>query len=55
MARRVRSWSFNAVLALAAVFSGDLAAQTVPSAEPGWTFAVTPYVWAPSIEGPSPF
>jgi hypothetical protein len=51
MARRVRSWSFSAVLALAAAFSGDLAAQTVPSAEPGWTFAVTPYVWAPSIEG----
>ena len=26
-------------------------AQTVPRAEPGWQFSVTPYVWVPSIEG----
>jgi hypothetical protein len=49
--RRVRSWPFGAVLAMTAAFAGDLAAQTVPSAEPGWSFAVTPSVWAPSIEG----
>jgi hypothetical protein len=51
MARRVCSWPFGAMLALTAAFSGGLAAQTVPSTEPGWTFAVAPYVWAPSIEG----
>jgi hypothetical protein len=49
--RRVRAWPYGAVLALTAVFAGDLSAQTVPSAEPDWSFAVTPYVWAPSIEG----
>lgn len=26
-------------------------AQTAPSAEPGWTFSVTPYLWLPSIDG----
>ena len=26
-------------------------AQTVPSAEPGWQFSVTPYAWVPSIDG----
>lgn len=50
-ARRKHSWQLGAVLALTVALAGDLAAQTVPSAEPGWTFAVTPYVWAPSIEG----
>jgi hypothetical protein len=48
---RMRSWPCGAVLALTAAFAGDLAAQTVPSAEPGWSFAIAPYVWAPSIEG----
>jgi hypothetical protein len=51
MERPVRAWPCGAVLALAAAFAGDLSAQTVPSAEPGWSFAVTPYVWAPSVEG----
>lgn len=43
----------TAALALMAAFSsgGDLRAQTVPSTEPGWRFAVTPYIWAPSISG----
>ncbi|MBL6459139.1 hypothetical protein JMJ55_27840 [Belnapia sp. T6] len=49
--RRVRSWPIGAALVLAVGSAGDLAAQTVPSAEPGWSFAVTPYVWAPSING----
>ena len=44
-------WPCGAVLALTAAFAGEPAAQTVPSAEPGWSFAVAPYVWAPSIEG----
>lgn len=26
-------------------------AQTVPHAEPGWQFSVTPYAWVPSIDG----
>ena len=26
-------------------------AQTVPRAEPGWQFSVTPYAWVPSIDG----
>jgi hypothetical protein len=26
-------------------------AQTPPPGEPGWEFAVTPYLWAPSIDG----
>ncbi len=26
-------------------------AQTVPSAEPGWQFSVTPYAWVPSVDG----
>jgi hypothetical protein len=26
-------------------------AQTVPRAEPGWQFSVTPYAWVPSING----
>jgi hypothetical protein len=37
--------------ALTSLFAGDLGAQTVPSAEPGWRFAVTPYAWLPSIDG----
>jgi hypothetical protein len=36
---------------LAGLYAGGLRAQTAPSAEPGWRFAVTPYVWAPSIDG----
>src|SRR4051812_19086585 len=48
---RVRSRAVGAALALAVGSAGDLAAQTVPSAEPGWSFAVTPYVWAPTING----
>lgn len=55
LARRVRSWPMGAALALMVAFSGDLAAQTlpqtVPSAEPGWSFAVAPYLWVPSIDG----
>jgi hypothetical protein len=51
VAWRARSWPVCAVLALAVGSAGDLAAQTVPTSEPGWSFAVTPYVWAPSIEG----
>jgi len=26
-------------------------AQTLPRAEPGWQFSVTPYAWVPSIDG----
>jgi hypothetical protein len=26
-------------------------AQTIPRAEPGWQFSVTPYAWVPSIDG----
>jgi hypothetical protein len=26
-------------------------AQTVPRAEPGWQFSVTPYAWVPSVDG----
>jgi hypothetical protein len=26
-------------------------AQTVPRAEPGWQFSLTPYAWVPSIDG----
>jgi hypothetical protein len=48
---RVRSWRCGGALALTAASTGDLSAQTVPSAEPGWSFAIAPYVWAPSIEG----
>jgi hypothetical protein len=49
--RPMHAWPLGAVLSLTAMFSGDLSAQTVPSAEPGWSFSVTPYVWAPSVEG----
>lgn len=55
LARPVGPWPFGAALALTVAFGGDLAAQTlpqtVPSAEPGWSFAVAPYVWVPSIDG----
>jgi hypothetical protein len=41
-----------AVLTVAAVLPAhSVRAQTVPSAEPGWSFAVAPYVWVPSIDG----
>lgn len=40
------------VLALLAfVLPAQAQAQTVPRAEPGWQFSVTPYAWVPSIDG----
>jgi hypothetical protein len=36
---------------LAGLGAGEARAQTVPSAEPGWRFSATPYVWAPSVSG----
>ena len=38
------------VLALSA-FVLPAQAQTVPRAEPGWQFSITPYAWVPSIDG----
>lgn len=32
-------------------YGADSAAQTAPASDPGWRFTLTPYVWAPSIEG----
>jgi hypothetical protein len=40
-----------ALALLAGLYAAGLRAQTPPSVEPGWSFAVTPYVWAPSIDG----
>src|SRR4051812_39578535 len=51
MAGRTRSWWFGAAVAAMAVCAGDVAAQTVPSGEPGWRFAVTPYGWLPTVDG----
>jgi hypothetical protein len=51
MARRKRSWRFEATFAAMVVCAADAAAQTVPSGEPGWRFSVTPYGWLPTVDG----
>ena len=51
------SWriGFGAVGALTLLLLSGLVApaqaQTVPRAEPGWQFSLTPYAWVPSIDG----
>src|SRR5690606_26752962 len=40
-----------AMLAMPGIGAGPALAQTAPSATAGWTFAVTPYLWLPSIDG----
>src|SRR3954471_4821704 len=42
---------FAALVLLAGLHPVAAQAQTRPQAEPGWEFAVTPYLWAPSIDG----
>ena len=39
------------VFALFAALPAASRAQTAPSALPGWQFSVTPYLWAPTIDG----
>jgi hypothetical protein len=36
---------------LAALPAASPHAQTVPSALPGWQFSITPYLWAPTLDG----
>jgi hypothetical protein len=49
--KRARLAPTSAVAVLSLLIAGDLAAQTAPSAEQGWSFAVTPYVWVPWVDG----
>ena len=53
MSKRKRALlaSASAIAVVSPLIAGDLAAQTVPATEPGWSFAVTPYVWVPWVEG----
>src|SRR4051812_13938756 len=51
MTKRTRFWWFGAAVAAIGVCAGDVAAQTVPSSEPGWRFSITPYGWLPTIDG----
>ena len=49
--KRARLAPTSAAAVLSLLIADDLAAQTVPSTEPGWSFAITPYVWVPWVEG----
>jgi hypothetical protein len=49
--KRARLAPTSAAAVLSLLIAGDLAAQTAPSAEQGWSFAVTPYVWVPWVDG----
>lgn len=49
--RRLAAGCGAAMLAMPGIGTGPALAQTAPSATAGWTFAVTPYLWLPSIDG----
>lgn len=46
-----RALSVFALLGFVCAVTPRAEAQTVPRAEPGWQFSVTPYAWVPSIDG----